>query len=148
MSPEFDHEHAPDLFRSVRQAWVAPSAKYMGMWVTWHVNGQKANEIQYRNGQYDGTFTAFYDDGSRCYQQHFTLGICHGTDTGWHRNGKRAYEGQYEHDKQAGTWRWWNENGQIESVKEYEAGAPFVRTQHRASSGGGRVAERIWEVGP
>ena len=116
------HKHAPDLFRSVRQVWVAPPAKYTGMWVTWHVNGQKANEIQYRNGQYDGTFTAFLDDGSKGVQQHYTTGFCHGTDTGWHRNGKKAYEGQHEHDKQVGTWRWWNENGQIESVKEYEAG--------------------------
>jgi cytochrome c5 len=114
------HEHVPDLFRSVRRVWVAPPDGYTGKWVTWHVNGQKANDIQYRNGQYDGKFTAFYDNGSKCFQQHYTQHVCHGTDTGWHRDGKRAYEGRYEHGKQVGTWRWWNENGQIESVKEYE----------------------------
>ena len=116
------HEHAPALFQKVLGAWVAPPEKYTGEWVTWHVNGQKANEIQYRNGKYDGTFTAFYDDGSKAYQQHYTAGICHGTDTGWHRNGKMAYEGQYEHDKQVGTWRWWDENGHETSAQEYKDG--------------------------
>lgn len=118
------HEHAPDLKRLVRKVWVVQPAGYTGLWVTWHVNGQEAHEIQYRNGRYDGTFTAFHDDGSKCYEQHYTAGVCHGPDTGWHRNGKKAYEGQYEHDKQVGTWRWWNENGQIESTKEYGAEHP------------------------
>ena len=36
---------------SFRQVWVKPPAGYTGPWVTWHVNGQKANEIQYSNGQ-------------------------------------------------------------------------------------------------
>jgi hypothetical protein len=117
------HDEAPALVRQVCAVWVDPPDNYTGDWVTWHVNGQKAHDIQYRNGKYDGTFTACYDDdGSRCYQQHYTAGVCHGTDTGWHRNGKRAYEGQYEHGKQTGIWRWWNENGQVVSVVEYAAG--------------------------
>lgn len=116
------HEHPPDLFRSIRAVWVAPSAKYTGEWVTWHVNGQKAHDIQYRNGQYDGTFTSFNGDGSMCFQQHYTKGVCHGADTGWHRNGKKSYEGRYENGKQAGTWTWWDENGKVTSVREYKAG--------------------------
>lgn len=122
------HDHAPDLHRQVRAVWVKPPDKYNGQWVTWHVNGQKAHEIEYRNGKYDGTSTAYLDDGSKCYQQHYIGGICHGNDTGWHRNGKRAYEGQYEHGKQVGTWRWWNENEQVVSVAEYEAGKRIEKT--------------------
>ncbi len=116
------HNHAPDLIQSVLSVWIAPPAKYTGEWVTWHVNGQKAHEIQYRDGKYDGTFTAFHDDGSKSYQQHYTAGICHGSDTGWHRNGKISYEAQYDHGKQVGTWRWWDENGRETSVQEWEDG--------------------------
>ena len=116
------HESPPDLIQSVLSVWIAPPAKYTGEWVTLHVNGQKAHEIQYRDGKYDGTFTAFHDDGSKSYQQHYTAGVCHGTDTGWHRNGKVSYEAQYDHGKQVGTWRWWDENGRETSVQEWEDG--------------------------
>jgi hypothetical protein len=112
---------------SVRQVWVAPPAGYTGSWVTWHVNGQKAHGIQYRNGKYDGWAIALYDDGSKCYQQHYANGVCYGSDTGWHRNGQKAYEGQYENDNHVGTWRWWKDNGEIESVQEYKDGKPVER---------------------
>jgi hypothetical protein len=82
------HEETPALVREVRTAWSDPPDSYTGEWVTWHVNGQKAHEIQYHNGKYDGTFTAYFDDGSKCFQQHYTAGVCHGTDTGWHPTGK------------------------------------------------------------
>jgi len=116
------HDAAPALGRQVRSAWVQLPDNYTGEWVTWRVNGQKAHEIQCRNGKYDGTVTAYYDDGSRCYQQHYINGVCHGASVGWHQNGKTAYEGHIEQGKQVGTWRWWNERGEAESVQEYEAG--------------------------
>jgi hypothetical protein len=120
----------PVLERKARQVWVKPPAAYTGPWTTWHVNGQKAHEMQYRNGQYNGVFAAFFDDGSKCYQQHYTMGVCEGTDTGWHRSGKKAYEGQYDHGKQVGTWRWWKEDGQIASTREYEAGKQVGKTDN------------------
>ena len=122
------HQHAPDLSRSARQVWVAPVAAYTGVWVTWHVNGQKANEIQYRNGKYDGTFTSFYDNGSPCVRQHYKAGVCAGTDMGWCRSGNKRYEGSYKDGEQTGTWRFWKENGQVESVTEYGSGKEAKKT--------------------
>ncbi len=113
------HEHAPELSRVLRQAWIDPPDKYTGGWVTWYVNGRKALEIQYSNGQRDGTLTGFFDNGSMSTQQHILKGVSHGTDTGWHRNGQKAYEGQYENGKQVGMWRWWKENGHETSTQEY-----------------------------
>jgi beta-lactamase regulating signal transducer with metallopeptidase domain len=120
---------APDLIRRVRQVWIAPPEKYTGDWATWYVNGQKAHEIQYRNGKYDGTFTAFNEDGTKCYRQHYTEGVCHGTDTGWHGNGKKSYEGQYVNGKQVGTWRWWDENGKEMSTQEFKPAEPPAAKQ-------------------
>ncbi len=112
----------PVLVQDVRQVWVSLPAGYTGLWVIWHVNGQKASEIQYRNGQPDGTLTAFYDDGAKLSEQHYIMGICHGTITGWHRNGNKSDEGQYDHGKEIGTWRRWNENGQVTHIEEYKGG--------------------------
>jgi hypothetical protein len=118
----------PVLNQRVRQVCVAPPTRYTGSWVTWYVNGQKADEGQYRNGRHDGIFTAFYDDGHKCYEQHYTEGVCHGTAAGWHRNGRKAYEGQYENDKQVGTWRSWKDNGEVQSIKEYKNGSSGEKT--------------------
>jgi hypothetical protein len=124
------HEHAPDLFRSVRQVWVALPPDYTGVRMTWYVNGQKANESQYSNGRHDGIVTAFYDDGPKCYKQHYTMGVCQGTDTAWYRSGKKRYEGEYENNKQTGTWQWWKENGDIESIREYKDGKQVESRDH------------------
>lgn len=113
---------APEPFREVRGVWIEPPPKFTGVWVTWHVNGQKAHERHYREGRLDGIASAFHDDGSKCFEQHYVAGQCHGTDTGWHPNGRKAYEGQHDHGKQVGTWRHWDENGQVESVKDYGDG--------------------------
>lgn len=112
----------PALNQSVRSIWVAPPANHSGPWVTWFVNGQKANENQYRNGQYDGTFTAFHDNGSKSYEQHYANGTCHGSDNGWYRSGKKMYVGQYKNGKQDGLWQHWYENGNPQTVRDYRDG--------------------------
>ena len=113
---------APALNQHVRSTWVQPPADYTGIWVTWFVNGQKANEVHYRNGQYGGTFTAFHDNGGRCYEQHYKENICDGTDTGWYRSGKKMYEGQYKDGKQDGRWQHWYEDGKPQCLQEYSNG--------------------------
>jgi len=113
---------APKLEAYARPTWVKPADDFTGLWATWHVNGQKVNEIEYRNGKYDGTFTAYYDDGSKCFQQHYKQHVCDGTDSGWFRSGKKMYEGQYKEGKQDGTWRHWYENGQMSTETSYKDG--------------------------
>jgi len=118
----------PVLARQVLQVPVARPPRYSGVWVTWHVNGQKATEVEYRNGRCDGAFTTFYDDGRQCVSKHYTTGVCHGTETGWYRSGKKQYEGRCEHGRRIGTWQWWKENGQIESTREFTVGKQVQKT--------------------
>jgi hypothetical protein len=112
----------PILEPSVCHEWVKPPEHFTGLWVTWYVNGQKANEIEYRDGKYDGTFTAFYDNGSKAYKQHYKAHVCVGAEIGWHKSGKNAYEGEYKDGKQDGVWRHWYENGQLASQSTYKNG--------------------------
>ena len=112
----------PQLFASVRQQWVEPPKNFTGTWTTWHVNGQRANEIQYRDGKYHGTFTSFHDNGAKLNVQHYEDGHCDGADVGWYKSGQKMYEGQYKNDKQNGTWRHWHENGQLSTELTYNNG--------------------------
>jgi hypothetical protein len=112
----------PKLVPHVQQVWVKPPDHFTGLWVIWRVNGQKADEIQYRDGKYDGTLTAFHDDGSKAYVQHSKQGVSDGPDTGWFKSGKKMYEGQHKNNKQDGKWRHWYENGQLASEVNYKDG--------------------------
>ena len=112
----------PVLKPSVRSVWVQPPEKYTGPWVTWFVNGQKAHEVQYRNGVYHGTFTAFHDDGSKSYEQHYRNGTCDGADTGWYRGGRKMYDARYKDGKQDGRWEHWFPDGKPQMLREYRDG--------------------------
>jgi hypothetical protein len=112
----------PTLKQMVRSIWVQPPAMFTGQWATFFVNGQKANEIQYREGKYDGTFTAFHDDGTKSYEQHYRAQVCDGADTGWYNDGTKMYEGMYKADKQDGLWQHWYPDGSPQCMREYRDG--------------------------
>lgn len=102
---------APKLSKSVLSVWVPPAPDYTGKWTTYFVNGQKSNEIEYKDGEYNGAYTNYYPDGKTCYEQHYVNGESTGTDRGWHANGQPSYAGQYDRGKQVGLWTWWNPDG-------------------------------------
>ena len=112
----------PKLERFVHVKRVEPAGDYTGLWVTWHVNGQKAVETQYRNGQQEGTETSYYDDGRKSYQYHYKAGHLDGSYSGWYQNGKKIDEGQYKDGERDGTCRHWYENGQLNTQATYKNG--------------------------
>jgi hypothetical protein len=108
-----------NLREQMRAIWVSPSAAFSGIWITYFVNGQKSNEIHYKDGSYSGEFVAFYPDGSKCYVQHYNHQMAHGTDTGFFPSGRINYRGEYKTNAQIGIWVWYNEDGSTNSVKKY-----------------------------
>lgn len=108
----------PKLQNSAMRFWVEPPADFTGTWVTWHVNGQKSHEIEYKNGKYHGSFSAFYDNGRKRYQQHYRDGVCSGSASGWYPDGSKKYQGNYTDGKQTGTWTHWNEDGSVSTVDQ------------------------------
>ncbi len=108
----------PELVASTKHYWVKPPVGFSGTWTVYFANGQKSDEIQYRNGSYFGTFTSFRDDGSKAVVQHYDAKGANGEDTGYHRNGMIAYRGQYKDGKRAGTWTWYDETGKVTSSQE------------------------------
>lgn len=112
----------PKLTKRALRIYVAPPKNYTGAWVTWHVNGQKGYEIQFRDGQYDGAFTSFHDNGKKSCEQHYAKGTAHGADTGWFPNGKLSYTAGYSNGKQDGVWTHWYANGNKHSEINYSNG--------------------------
>ncbi len=147
----------PELRRRAMSIWVKPLEDYTGSWVTWHVNGQKSHEIEYKNGKYDGRFTSYYDNGRKMVEQHYRSGIGSGVDTGWSRDGRKLYEGKYVGGKRQGTWTHWNEDGKLKSREQIKKGKadgihttwhPNGRKQHEVhyKSGKKHGPDRAWDA--
>ncbi len=117
--------NAGDKFRSgeiveqVRHVWVAPDAKFTGVWTTYFVNGQPSHVIEYKHGEYGGTFTSNYPSGAKNVVQHYDETGCNGEDTGYYEDGKVSYRAFYRAGKAVGTWRWFNQQGEVTNTREH-----------------------------
>jgi antitoxin component YwqK of YwqJK toxin-antitoxin module len=117
----------PTLTKRALQVHVTPPQNFTGTWITWHVNGQKGVETQYKNGKYDGVLTKYHDNGRKNYEQHYVNDVIHGTDTGWFPNGKVSYTARYSNGKKEGTWTHWYANGNKHSETDYANGVYYGR---------------------
>jgi antitoxin component YwqK of YwqJK toxin-antitoxin module len=141
----------PTLTKRAMRVHVAPPKDFTGTWATWHVNGQKGIETQYKDGRYDGVLTSYHDNGAKGFEQHYANNEIHGADSGWFPNGKVSYTAHYRNGKKEGTWtHWyanankhsetsylngqydgrdtnWHENGQIRFVNDYKNGVRHGR---------------------
>ena len=62
--------------------------KIDGLWVTWHQNGQKFVQSNYRNGKQNGL------------------------ESGWHKNGQKSQESSWKEGKVVeGSRKYWNNKG-------------------------------------
>lgn len=110
-----------DLIANTRDIWFSPEdSNFTGTWITYYINGQKAREIEYKNGRYFGKFISYHSNGSVSYIQHYTEKGCHGPDTGYYPTGKIQYKAQYKNGKAVGVWKWFDEDGNVTSTKEHD----------------------------
>lgn len=108
----------PTLENKAMRIWVDAAADFTGTWVTWHVNGQKSHEIEYKNGKFHGSFFVFYDNGQKFHQQYYINGVCSGSASVWYPDGSKKCQGNYTHGKKTGTWIYWNEDGSVDTVEQ------------------------------
>jgi hypothetical protein len=120
--PDSVHDWTPTLRRRAREVSVDPPVGFTGTWTTWHVNGQKSHEVNYKNGKKDGAFTSFHDNGRKAVEQHYVNGTCSGPDLGWYADGAPVYEGSYVEGKRDGTWTHWTEDGRLQSREQMRLG--------------------------
>ena len=65
--------------------------KIDGLWVTWHQNGQKLVEANYKNGKQNGLETAWHENGQKASESNWKDGkVLEGSRKYWNNNGESA----------------------------------------------------------
>ena len=77
---------------------ITHSIKLEGLHTGWYENGQKKEEITYKNGKRNGKWTL------------------------WYENGQKKLEGHYETNRAEGKWTEGDENGRIMEEQYYKMG--------------------------
>ena len=83
-----------------------------GSFIRWNENGQKLQEVTYKGGERDGLQTEWYENGNKKFEENFRDGERDGLLTRWYENGKKNYEVNYKNHKRNGLWTSWYEDGQ------------------------------------
>ena len=102
---------------------------------SWYENGQKKEEVTYRDGEKDGLWTSWYENGQKSFVGNYKDGLMDGVWTKYYKNGKKEFEGKYKNgdgsdlgktgisrNGRDGLWTFWYENGNKESEETYKDG--------------------------
>jgi antitoxin component YwqK of YwqJK toxin-antitoxin module len=112
----------PTLIKRTLSVYVSPPENFTGTWICWYVNGQKAYEIQYKDGKYHGVFKTFHDNGQKSVEQHYINHMGDGPDTGWYPDAKIMYTAQYKNGQQDGKWIHYYQNANKQSEMSFKNG--------------------------
>jgi antitoxin component YwqK of YwqJK toxin-antitoxin module len=112
----------PKLVQKERMVKVPLPAGYTGPWTLWFVNGQKAEDSQYREGKYDGVHSTYYENGQKRFEGHYKNGRSDGPFGFWYPDGQKRTEGQWRNGARDGTVTQWHPNGVKESELNYGNG--------------------------
>ena len=73
-----------------------------GLYTNWYENGQKRDELTYKDGKFDGLYTNWYENGQKRFELTYKDGIHNGLLTWWYDNGQKESEGIYKDNKLEG----------------------------------------------
>ncbi len=83
---------------------------YSGKVVDYYKNGQKKEEMTFKNGIYEGSVIQWYENGQKSVDINFKNGKQDGPAIYWHKNGQKATEGYFKGGKRDGVYVEWHEN--------------------------------------
>ena len=95
---------------------------FTGVYITTYPNGQKQEEINYKDGKQEGLVTKWYENGQKQSERNYKDGKQEGLGIVWYENGQKESEGNYKDDKPEGLVTSWYENGQKKSEVNYKDG--------------------------
>ena len=85
---------------------------FTGMFVDWHPNGQKKDEVNYIDGWAVGTHTVWYNNAQKNEEINYIDGKLDGKYTQWYKSGTKVEESNYIDGKLDGKYTQWFEDGQ------------------------------------
>ena len=83
-----------------------------GLHSYWYENGQKMEKKNYKDGKQDGLWTAWYESGQKTLEENYNEGKQDGLETWWYENGQKKWEVNFKDGKEDGLHSYWYENGQ------------------------------------
>jgi antitoxin component YwqK of YwqJK toxin-antitoxin module len=87
----------------------------------WHENGkQAAIGLSYKDGR--SIRTLFNKNGNKTQEMNYKNGKNNGLHTSWYENGKKSLEVNYKDDEEDGIETFWDENGQKGAETRYKNG--------------------------
>ena len=86
----------------------------------YYYNGEKQEEISYKNGIKNGKNTFWYQNGEKMFEGNYADGLQDGIFTQWFDNGKVDYIAEYEKGRPTGTWRYYKKDGSLMSEQKMQ----------------------------
>ena len=69
-----------------------------GKWTSWHENGQKSDEMFYKDGNIDGTWIGWWGEGQKAWEWNYKNGKADGKFTFWDESGLILWKRVYKND--------------------------------------------------
>lgn len=82
-----------------------------GLWTGWYENGQQQFEGKYKDGEREGLWTFWYENGQERGVENYKNGKKDGRMTHWYKNGEKSWEAYWKNGKKEGSSIWWFESG-------------------------------------
>jgi antitoxin component YwqK of YwqJK toxin-antitoxin module len=93
-----------------------------GKYTSWHKNGQKNEEGEYRENLKEGSWFGWYENGQKRAELKFSQGKEDGPQLTWYQNGQKSSEGSMKGGKFQGKWTSWYDNSKKKSEGEFKDG--------------------------
>ncbi len=95
---------------------------YSGKIVSFYNNGQKREEMIYKDGKLNDFCLKWHENGYKEFEGNYIEGNKNGLWITWHNNGQKKNEVNYLNDKMDGKWISWGENGEKNEEGNYKMG--------------------------
>ncbi len=80
------------------------SSSQNGKQSRWYHNGNKAEELELKNGSKSGIYTTWYENGQMKLKCRFINDILHGEVISWFEDGKKRFIVHFDNGKRHGEW--------------------------------------------
>jgi antitoxin component YwqK of YwqJK toxin-antitoxin module len=104
-----------------------------GVWIQWHPNGQKQNEMDWVDGKPEGIVTEWYASGQIRNRGTWENGGRHGLSTWWYENGIKEKEVTYIDGEPDGEWTYSDSTGVLDK-KQYWRRGEFLRVEEHKTT--------------
>jgi Family of unknown function (DUF5758)/MORN repeat variant len=92
------------LSRDVAYRYERPKPKN-GLYQSWYNNGQKYEEVIYKDGKMEGLYQKWHENGQKYEEVMYKDGKSNGLYQSWYRNGQKYYEMMYKDGKMEGLYQ-------------------------------------------